>query len=223
MNSIQAIGAPAVVTIPSDSVLQPDASCVTINHEESGDARLIRRCLEGDEHAWKEMLTRYRGLIYNIAGRFGASRDDASDILQAVCLETLNNLPQLRNISSFRSWLITVTVRQAWRWKRKHSDEIPLDILELDSREFLVSSDDMPRGVLENEQAKLLHKCVSQLPKRTAEMMRLLFFENPPVPYDEVARRLGLARGSIGFIRGRTLARLRKFLIESGYSRNGMA
>ena len=87
MNSIQAIGASAVATIPSDSVLQPDASCVTINHEESGDARLIRRCLEGDEHAWKEMLTRYRGLIYNIAGRFGASHDDASDILQAVCLE----------------------------------------------------------------------------------------------------------------------------------------
>jgi RNA polymerase sigma factor (sigma-70 family) len=222
MNNTQAIGVSAVVTIPSDSVLQPDTSCVTINHEESGDARLIRRCLEGDEHAWKEMLTRYRGLIYNIAGRFGASRDDASDILQAVCLETLNNLPQLRNVSSFRSWLITVTVRQAWRWKRKYSDEIPLDILALDSREFLVSSD-MARAVLENEQTKLLRKGVAQLPKRNAEMMRLLFFENPPVPYEEVARRLGLARGSIGFIRGRTLAKLRKFLIESGYSRKGMA
>ena len=34
---------------------------------------------------------------------------------------------------------------------------------------------------------------------------------------------LGLAVGSIGFIRGRTLAKLRKFLIESGYSRKGMA
>jgi len=222
MNNTQAIGASAVVTILSDSVLQPDTSCVTINHEESGDARLIRRCLEGDEHAWKEMLTRYRGLIYSIAGRFGASRDDASDILQAVCLETLNNLPQLRNVSSFRSWLITVTVRQAWRWKHKYSDEIPLDITELDSQEFVVSSD-MSRVVLENEQTKLLRKGVAQLTKRNAEMMRLLFFENPPVPYDEVARRLGLARGSIGFIRGRTLAKLRKFLIESGYSRKGMA
>jgi RNA polymerase sigma factor (sigma-70 family) len=168
------------------------------------------------------MLTRYRGLIYSIAGRFGASRDDASDILQAVCLETLNNLPQLRNVSSFRSWLITVTVRQAWRWKHKYSDEIPLDITELDSQEFMASSD-MSRVVLENEQTKLLHKGVAQLTKRNAEMMRLLFFENPPVPYDEVARRLGLARGSIGFIRGRTLAKLRKFMLESGYSRKGMA
>jgi len=222
MNNTQAIGVSAVVTIPSDSALQPDTACVTINHEESGDARLIRLCLEGDEPAWNEMLTRYRGLIYSIAGRFGASRDDASDILQAVCLETLNNLPQLRNVSSFRSWLITVTVRQAWRWKHKYSDEIPLDITELDSQEFMASSD-MSRVVLENEQTKLLHKGVAQLTKRNAEMMRLLFFENPPVPYDEVARRLGLARGSIGFIRGRTLAKLRKFLLESGYSRKGMA
>jgi len=222
MNDIQAIGSTAVVTIPSDSVLQPATSCVPVNHEESGDACLIRRCLEGDEPAWTEMLTRYRGLIYNIAGRFGASRDDASDILQAVCLETLHNLPQLRNVSSFRSWLITVTVRQAWRWKHKHSGEVPLDTVEPETQQFLIAAA-MPQRVLESEQTKLLLEGVAQLPKRDAEMMRLLFFENPPVPYDEVARRLGLARGSIGFKRGRNLAKLRKILTESGYSRHGTA
>jgi hypothetical protein len=44
-----------------------------------------------------------------------------------------------------------------------------------------------------------------------------LFFEQPPLPYTEVARRLGLATGSIGFIRGRCLDRLRKLLVESGF------
>src|SRR6478672_6825881 len=156
MNNTQAIGASAVVTIPSDSVLQPDTSCVTINHEESGDARLIRRCLEGDEHAWKEMLTRYRGLVYNIAGRFGASRDDASDILQAVCLEAFNNLSQLRNVRSLRSWLITVTIRQAWRWKKKRSGEVPLDTVEPETQELLIAAG-MPQRVWEREQTKLLY------------------------------------------------------------------
>jgi hypothetical protein len=45
----------------------------------------------------------------------------------------------------------------------------------------------------------------------------MLFFEQPPLPYAEVARRLGLATGSIGFIRGRCLERLRKLLMESGF------
>jgi DNA-directed RNA polymerase specialized sigma24 family protein len=48
-------------------------------------------------------------------------------------------------------------------------------------------------------------------------MMRLLFWENPPLPYAEVALRLGLATGSIGFIRGRCLDRLQKALEELGF------
>jgi DNA-directed RNA polymerase specialized sigma24 family protein len=48
-------------------------------------------------------------------------------------------------------------------------------------------------------------------------MIRLLFFVEPAVPYAEVARRLGLATGSIGFIRGRCLRRLQKTLQQMGF------
>jgi len=48
-------------------------------------------------------------------------------------------------------------------------------------------------------------------------MIRLLFFVEPAVPYREVARRLGLATGSIGFIRGRCLRRLQKTLQQMGF------
>jgi hypothetical protein len=44
-----------------------------------------------------------------------------------------------------------------------------------------------------------------------------LFFEQPPMPYDEVARRLRLAKGSIGFIRGRCLKRLKDILETKGF------
>jgi hypothetical protein len=45
----------------------------------------------------------------------------------------------------------------------------------------------------------------------------MLFFEQPPRPYNEVAQALGLATGSIGFIRGRCLGRLQKILAELGF------
>ena len=48
-------------------------------------------------------------------------------------------------------------------------------------------------------------------------MIRLLFFVDPPLPYREVAQRLGLATGSIGFIRGRCLQRLQKALQAMGF------
>ena len=45
----------------------------------------------------------------------------------------------------------------------------------------------------------------------------MLFFETPARPYDEIAKELGLATGSIGFIRGRCLAQLRKQLEKKGF------
>jgi hypothetical protein len=48
-------------------------------------------------------------------------------------------------------------------------------------------------------------------------MVRLLFFEIPPRPYETVAEELGMATGSIGAIRGRCLAYLRKHLEKRGF------
>ena len=44
----------------------------------------------------------------------------------------------------------------------------------------------------------------------------MLFYEHPKTPYAEVARRLGLAQGSIGFIRSRCLKRLQRNLEDLG-------
>ena len=56
-----------------------------------------------------------------------------------------------------------------------------------------------------------------QLSPRCREMVRLLFYENPPLPYAEVAQRMGLATGSIGFIRGRCLKKLQQLLEKRGF------
>jgi DNA-directed RNA polymerase specialized sigma24 family protein len=48
-------------------------------------------------------------------------------------------------------------------------------------------------------------------------MVRLLFFEIPPRPYEDIAEELGMATGSIGAIRGRCLAQLKKQLEKRGF------
>jgi DNA-directed RNA polymerase specialized sigma subunit len=59
---------------------------------------------------------------------------------------------------------------------------------------------------------------VAALPARCQRLMQMLFFEEPARPYQEVAQRLRIAEGSIGFIRQRCLQRLRKQLLETGFS-----
>ena len=69
----------------------------------------------------------------------------------------------------------------------------------------------------EAERSHLIREGISRLPGRCRELVQILFFEQPPVAYSEAARRLGLAEGSIGFIRGRCLDKLRKQLREVGF------
>lgn len=192
------------------------ANCVRCNPCGEEDERLVRQCLSGDQQAWAELIRTYRGLVYAIAARFGATRDDAADILQGVCIEVLNSLSQLKNAHSLRSWLITLTVRQSILWKRRRLNHLELDSMEGGQADEIAFNPDLPSAVSRSEQERIVREGVAQLPARSAELLRLLFFEQPPVPYEEVARRLGLATGSIGFIRGRALIRLRKILAEAG-------
>jgi DNA-directed RNA polymerase specialized sigma24 family protein len=71
--------------------------------------------------------------------------------------------------------------------------------------------------LLQVEREQIVREGILVLSERCRRLIRMLFFEFPPVPYATVAEKLGLARGSIGFIRGRCLSRLRRLLEDKGF------
>jgi DNA-directed RNA polymerase specialized sigma24 family protein len=68
---------------------------------------------------------------------------------------------------------------------------------------------------LQKEQS--LRDSLMELTPRCRRMVTMLFFEHPPRAYSDVARDLGIATGSIGFIRGRCLKKLRELLQRRGF------
>jgi RNA polymerase sigma factor (sigma-70 family) len=176
---------------------------------------MVAECLAGNENAWSALLDRYKNLIYAIPLRYGAPHQDAADIFQAVCLDLFNELPRLRDADALQGWLIRVTTHKCYHWKRR---QVQTNDLNGDGDECRVAVQAIPPDILaEIEREQLVREAIGQLPARCREMIDLLFFEHPPVPYNEVARRLNLATGSIGFIRGRCLKRLKKVLEEKGF------
>jgi RNA polymerase sigma factor (sigma-70 family) len=183
-------------------------------HVTWSDERLIQACLKGDERAWTALIQKYKNLIFSIPVKYGAGREDAADIFQSVCVEVFSELPRLRDPAAFRSWLITVTAHQAFHWKRKtrrRAEEA------LTQEEDAVAVDPSPDVVQQLEQEQLLRDAVRRLSPRCQELIRLLFYEQPQMSYRDVAGRLGVATGSIGFIRGRCLTRLLRTLEQSGF------
>lgn len=181
------------------------------------DVELVTKCLAGHEEAWTALIRKYKRLIYSIPFRYGMGADDAADIFQAVCLDLFTELENLRRIESLRSWIISVTVHKAYHWKKqRRSSDVEIDALEQEQADAIGATP--PAGELERfEKEQIVREAVTQLPARCVEMVRLLFYREPPLAYVEVARRLGLATGSIGFIRGRCLQRLQRILETMGF------
>jgi RNA polymerase sigma factor (sigma-70 family) len=90
---------------------------------EVSDAQLIKQSLSGSPAAWESLLSRYERLIYYVAYKSGADKDEAADVFQAVCLVWLRELGQLRDPARLGAWLVTITQRECWaRWRRNRND-----------------------------------------------------------------------------------------------------
>lgn len=180
------------------------------------DERLVSECLKGNQEAWSALIDKYKNLIYSIPVKL-RMYDDAPDIFQAVCVDLLSGLPQLREPRALPKWLMQASYHKCLQYRRKAEKTSPLTD-EAGEELALPSDEPLPERLLaELQQEQMVRDSVAQLSPRCEEMVRMLFFENPPRPYQEVARELGVATGSIGFIRGRCLQKLRKQLEKLGF------
>jgi RNA polymerase sigma factor (sigma-70 family) len=186
-------------------------------HADWSDERLVRACLKGDDDAWAALIDRYRRLIYSIPVRYGASPEDAADIFQLVCLELFAHLRELRTSGALRGWIATVTAHQSFQWKRRHRRRADRELTNVDFEELEVEPSVAAEVVDAAAQEHMLREATLRLSPRCQEMIRLLFYTEPALPYKELARQLGLAVGSIGFIRGRCLQHLAKALKGMGF------
>lgn len=180
------------------------------------DRRIVSECLKGNEEAWSILIDKYKRLIYSIPLKYRFTEEEATDVFQAVCLELLSELPKLRKPEALPKWIIQVTGHKCFHRKR---DKQRTEVTDPNDTAFDRSSPALAEAILrEAEDDQKLRQAIATLPERCQELVRMLFFEEPARPYNEVASALGIATGSIGFIRQRCLERLRKSLVEAGFS-----
>jgi RNA polymerase sigma factor (sigma-70 family) len=180
------------------------------------DEQLVKACLQGNEQAWSALIDKYKNLIYSIPINRGVSRDDAAEIFQQVCLKLLAELPEIRDPKCVPAWLIRVTSHACFHWGRR---EQLYERNAPDSADTGVPSAEagIDEHLLDIEREQILRGALLQISPRCRQLIHMLFYEEPALPYEDVARKLGLARGSIGFIRMRCLRQLRLRLMENRF------
>jgi RNA polymerase sigma factor (sigma-70 family) len=172
---------------------------------------LVAACQRGESAPWNEVLDQYGRLIWSVALRMGLHPDEAEEVFQRTWVAMVEGVGKLRQPDRLVSWIAGTARNQALRLldeKSRHRREASLTDTIGDSSP---SADEETDAALVRQQETIaLYQAFDQLDERCQVLLKMLFFEEPSPDYQEIARRTGLAVGSIGPIRARCLKRLRK-------------
>ena len=78
------------------------------------DEILIAKTLRGDLDAFGGLVERHREVVFRVASRI-VGREDAEDVSQDAFLRAFARLDSFRGESTFRTWLLQITQRVAFR------------------------------------------------------------------------------------------------------------
>ncbi len=181
------------------------------------DEDLLQGCREGRADAWSTLVRRYQRLVHTVPRRAGLPDEAAADVFQTTFTRLLENLHRIDDGSRVRAWLVTTARRETLRLLEQESRTVSGDQPAGEEGptllETLPDTGLLPEALLsEFQQHDRLRQAVDRLEPRSRQFVELLFLQEEPLAYSEIAARLGIAEGSIGPTRARVLAKLRALL-----------
>jgi RNA polymerase sigma-70 factor (ECF subfamily) len=146
---------------------------------------LVRRCRQGDESAYRELLQRYRAPAVYVAAQLLRDSTEAEDVAQEAFMRVLRSLHQYRGEASFYSWLYRIVINLCMD-RLRHTARHPTVPLDEETDEAPAAWD-----------GTRLH--VEALLARLSPEMRatLLLREVGGLSYEEIARELEVPIGTI--------------------------
>ncbi len=182
------------------------------------DSELIAACRRGEADAWQALVLRYQRLIYTIPLRAGLDEQTAAEVFQQVFVMLFQHLAGIEQPARIRSWLVTTAKRETLRLLRKQAPAFTH--VSTDDEETHDVPDDLPlpsevwQGL---EEQHLVRVALQQLEEQCRKLLTMLFYQESPAAYADVAATLGIPTGSIGPTRARCLQKLRTLLVETGF------
>jgi RNA polymerase sigma-70 factor (ECF subfamily) len=164
----------------------------------TGEAKLVERCMAGDDVAWETIVKTYSRRIYNLGYRYTNRIDEAEDLTQEIFIRVYQNLKAYRaEAGSFQNWLLKVArnliidhYRQTRRFRQSGGSE-ELETLDL-------ADERLPnplRAVEQSEASRFLRDGLQSLQPELKEAVILRDIEG--MAYQEIADLLSIPEGTV--------------------------
>jgi RNA polymerase sigma-70 factor, ECF subfamily len=158
-------------------------------------AEVVARALAGDEGAFQEIISQYSTLMLRTAWTIVKDRDIAEDVVQDALIQMWHHLPDLREASSLRPWLMRIVVNQCISFKRRlaRSTAFTRQAIAEQESDLLASAAEHHKGHLERNWD--LAQAVENLPLKQKIAIKLHYYDGMTLP--EMSRSLQISENTL--------------------------
>jgi RNA polymerase sigma factor (sigma-70 family) len=172
------------------------------------------RARDNDEQAWNQLVGHFTPLLHSIARQYRLCDDDTADAVQSTWLRFVQHFDGIRTPDAIGGWLVTTCRRECLRILRHGVRHMPVPLEDLDGAQLEPhrTADDPVDVVLRRDLQEVVRGAVDGLPAGPRRVLFELLREDTHarVSYASVSAQLSIPVGSLGPMRQRAIARLRR-------------
>ncbi|MCO5065546.1 MAG: RNA polymerase sigma factor [Rhizobiaceae bacterium] len=174
---------------------------------------MINRAVAGDSSAFGALVERHYDFIFKVAYRWCASRSDAEDIAQEVCLRIARGIASYRGGSAFSTWLYSMTLNAVRDLKRK---DLRLAARDEAYRVHALGAAAVD-GELAADPADEVWNAVRRLPPKQRDAVLLVYGEE--LSHARAAEVMGISETTVSWHIHEAKKRLKLLMREAGEAR----
>ena len=165
------------------------------------DVLLVRRCLKGEEKAHRQLLSKYKRPVYNLAWRMVGDEEEAKDVTQETFIRAFRALSTFDLGRPFTSWLFRIATNLCIDHLRRRKPNVQsLDGMRGADDEYRTAEieDASPGPDVQHEMAeqrRMLDRLVQALPP--SYRMVILLRHGRELSYNEIAEVLEVPVGTV--------------------------
>lgn len=157
------------------------------------ESDVVTRLTRGDETAFGELYSAYKGGVIHFAMKFIKSRDFAEDVFQDAFAVVWQSRQFINPETPFSSYLFTIVKNRLLNSLRDRESETRIkEAMLLEAVDF---TNDTQNTILENDLLALIEKAKNELTLKQREVFELS--RDNLLSHAEIAERLGISKNTV--------------------------
>lgn len=140
--------------------------------------KLIKKTIDGDERAFRELYDNYKSKVFKTAYLMIRDEKIAEDIVKEVFITVYKKAYKLKRTEAFESWLYKITVNNCNEYFRRNSKALVTeeeDMSQLYDRDIYVQPEEM---LLTEERNQQLDRIINSLSEKLKTCIILFYYNN---------------------------------------------